>query len=163
MNPAPDGPTPSTPAEAAPNYLICRSGASHAALPLKRVVETLRPLPVEALADMPEFLLGLSTIRGESMPVVHLGRLIGPGREGRPARFVRLKLDERGVALAVDEVLGLRLLADAELAELPPLLRGAGAVDAIATLDNTLLLVLRGVRLLPDTLWHRIASAGSRS
>ena len=44
-----------------------------AALPLEHVVETMRPLPVEPLGDAPRFILGLSIVRGEPIPVVDVG------------------------------------------------------------------------------------------
>ena len=146
-------------------FLVCRSGRSYCALPRAHVTETMRPLPVEILTDMPEFLLGLATIRGDIVPVIHLGKLFGPGAANTPGRYVTLTIDGHSVAAAVDEVLGLYDLASATQAGCPPLLQevGHGALTTIATLDNALLLVLQGARLLPDAVWDSINTLRSPS
>lgn len=130
-------------------------------------METLRPLPLESLAGMPDFLLGLSRLRGQVTPVVHLGRLLtGAQREAQaPARWVRLSSGQHGVALAVDAVLGLRQLDGAELADLPPLLQASHdrGIHQIGALDEGLLLVLQGARLLPESFWDRLDPCRSPS
>jgi purine-binding chemotaxis protein CheW len=135
--------------------LICRVQNWRCALALSEVVEILRPLPVEAVAGAPFFLRGLALIRGMPLPVVDAARLLGDTDGAtEPGRFIVLRVAERRVALAVDEVLGVRALpADARHA-LPPLLDEAGrdGVAGIGRLDAELLLVLRGARLLADDL-----------
>jgi purine-binding chemotaxis protein CheW len=138
--------------------LLFRAGAHLCALPLGRVVETMRPLPVEAVAGTPAYVRGLAIIRGAPVPVVDVARLLDrtnadPGAE-RWARFVTVTVAGRVIALAVDGVVGVRSLALASLRELPPLLREAeaGVVESIGTLDAELLLVLRGARLVPGDL-----------
>jgi purine-binding chemotaxis protein CheW len=132
------------------------------ALPLAHVVETMRPLPVEAMAGGPPCVLGLAIIRGAPVPVVDIARLLGE-QVSRPeeetwlppsARFVTVVVAGRGVALAVDGVVGVRTLALDSLRDLPPLLRDAevDVVGSIGTLDSQLLLVLRSARLLPQGL-----------
>jgi len=145
------------------SYLMCRSGRSLGALPLEQVVETMRPLPVESVPDMPPYLLGLAMIRGQATPVLHLGRLLGQGRDIPSGRFVRLQCGTYRYALAVDEVLGLRSLAVDEQLTLPPLLkacRGHG-VDGIGALDQALLLMLQSACLLPQELAQRLESQES--
>lgn len=146
-------------------FLIVRSDAFLCALPLEHVAETMRPLPVERLADMPSFLLGVSIIRGGAVPVVDAARLLGAVPVA-PGRFVTVKLGEtRRVALAVDSVIGVRELPEASLDELPPLIRNANAevVSAVSTLDAELLLVLRGARLVPDSAWRAIETKDDRT
>lgn len=92
--------------------------------------------------------LGLVTVRGQTLPVVSLGRLLRdePGPE---ERLLILRVGLRQVALAVDSVLGVRVLS--EIVGLPPLLQDAHAehVAQLARLDGELLLVLETARLLP--------------
>lgn len=147
-------PVPSTP------FLVCRSGARLIALPLQHVQETMRALPLDRVPEMPVFLLGLSVIRGQAVPVLDLGCLTGDGTgAGAAARLVTLALGARRVALAVDAVLGVQQLAPEALGEVPPLLQGAaaGLVAAIGTHDSALLLVLRDSHLVPDSLWQALA------
>ncbi len=133
--------------------LVLRVRSRTYALPLEAVIETLRPLPIEAAAGAPPFVRGVAIVRGAPTPVVDLGALVG-GAAGEPARWVTLRLGGRTVALAVDEVVGVRALAGAE-AGLPPLLAAAApeALQALQALDAELLWILRAGWSLPDRLW----------
>src|SRR6266851_8140378 len=127
--------------------LLCRVGVHLCALPLEHVVETMRHLPVEFVGGAPEFVSGLSIIRGVPLPVVDTGSLLG--EKGSPhTRFVIVKAGSHLVALAVDEVLGLRAIPADSLQELPPLLGNARAelIVSIGAIDSQLLLVLRTAR-----------------
>ena len=132
--------------------LVVRAGSCACAIPLAHVIETMRPLPIEALAEMPASVLGVSIIRGEPVPVVDLAALVGAERGRPPARFVALRVEARRVALAVDDVEGVRVLDEASFDGMPLLLQRAAkdVVDAIAPLDERLLLVLRAARMIPE-------------
>ncbi|MES2070210.1 MAG: chemotaxis protein CheW [Pseudomonadota bacterium] len=145
-------------------FLVCRDDRRLSAFALVDVAETMRPLPVQTLQGMPPFLLGVCLIRGLMLPVVDLGRLIGDGASSHasshtsaraPTRFVTLKLGQRRIAVAVQEVLGVRQLGSDTLAGMPALLQevGADTVSAISTLDTELLLVLKGAHLVSETVW----------
>ena len=139
-------------------FLILRSVLRLCALPLENVSETMRSLPIEPMPDMPVFLLGLSIIRGAIVPVVNVATLLGYGGHPSPARFVTLKLGDRRVAFAVDEVIGVRRLTSETTAEIPSLLGAAdaGLIDAMTTLDAELILVLQAAHLIPDAVWDAL-------
>jgi len=141
--------------------LVCRVRNRLCALPLAQVVETMRPLPIEPLAAMIPFVRGLSIIRGAPVVVVDAGALLGSSDQAMPTRFVAVRAGERSVALAVEDVLGVRDLARSEMTELPPLLRDASdeLVAAVGTLDAALMVVLRTARLLPESTWQALATA----
>ena len=144
--------------------LICRVLNRVCALPLQHVIETMRPLAIEALAGVPRPVSGVAIIRGAPMPVVDLAWLLA-GEESHPARFVTLNADGRPVALAVDAVVGVRVIPTGSVYDLPPLLRDANAdaIAAIGTLDAELLMVLRGGRLVPETVWNVLDAEGGAS
>src|SRR5215471_17791700 len=124
------------------------------------VIETMRLLPIEAIAGAPRFVLGLSVIRGEPVPVVDVAQLLG-AEAVQPRRLVTVRGARRPLALAVDAVLGVRAVAADQLSELPPL---AGAVAsevvaAIGTLDAQLLVVLQAARLVPDAVFDLVERA----
>lgn len=125
----------------------------------------MRPLSIEPLAAMPPFVLGLSIVRGHAIPVVDACNLLGSAEAAAPTRFVTLKVEERRVALAVDEVVGIRDVGAERSADLPPLLQEAGAdvVSAVGTLDSTLLLLLRGARMIPPAVWTALDRPASTS
>ena len=131
-------------------FLWVTSGDLHCGLPVEHVQEIFRPLPVQALGNAPDFVNGLARVRGEAVPVVDLGRLLGLRQDHGPGRFVRLKVDGRRAVLAVDQVLGLRELSPSSAGALPPLFsRGLPAVEALGALDRSLFLLLSAARLMP--------------
>ncbi len=132
--------------------LLCRTRARLCALPLVHVVETMRPLAIEPFGGGPEFVLGLSRIRGAHVPVIDLGRLLGLPGEKRPTRFVVLRVDGRSVAVRVEAVIGVSTLSAERALALPPLLNDAadGPVAALAARDAELLVVLKAASLLPS-------------
>lgn len=129
--------------------VVCHVGETRCALPLVDVVETMRPLPVEHIEHAPHFVTGVSIVRGEPVVVIDAARLLGV--EAPPAnRLALLQVDQRTVALAVTDIIGVRDVRPELLRELPPLLQDV-APDAIAMLgrlDSRLLIVLGTGHLL---------------
>ncbi|MGC4087657.1 MAG: CheW domain-containing protein [Polyangiaceae bacterium] len=132
--------------------LVVEAATLRCALPLASVRETMRPLGVEPISEAAEFVLGVSVIRGLPLPVVDLGKLVSGKRSASIGRYVTLAVDSRQVALAVDSVVGVRELSVESFSELPQLLSAArsGLVEALATLDSRLLLLLDSARTLPS-------------
>ncbi|MDB4993484.1 MAG: chemotaxis protein CheW [Myxococcaceae bacterium] len=146
--------------------LLCRRGALWIALPLALVSETMRPLPLEPMTGMPHFVLGISVIRGEPVPVVDSATLLGAADATPRAagRWVVLRVGGRRIALAVEAVEGIRSLIPDLRAPLPSLLRDAGAevIAQIGVLDAGLLVLLEATKLLSASDWlalDRIAPA----
>ena len=140
--------------------LLCRVHRMLCALPLRDVIETLRPLPIEPLAGAPSYVCGLAILRGAPVPVVDLGLLLGV-EQLRATRLVALRAGPRTVAVAVSAVLGVQTLGvDGAL---PPLLQeaGQGAIQSLGSLDRELLLVLEGARLVPGEVYAQL-DAGAR-
>jgi purine-binding chemotaxis protein CheW len=143
------------PVERRESLLLCRVGDLLCALPLEHVEEAMRPLPVEAIAGVPDFVRGLAVVRGVPIPVVDAATLLS-GDASHPTRFVTVKSGSRRIALAVDAVVGVREIPRGSLDALPLLFQNAAALDAISavgTLDADLLLVLRSTRLIPEECW----------
>ena len=145
--------------------LLCRAGSRLCGLPLAHAIETMRPLPLERVAGMPEFMAGISLVRGAPLPVIHLAALLGDTRIEEQTRFVSLKVGERTIVLSVDSVLGIRRLRDTAIAALPLLLQQASTafISAIGTLDAALLVVLETARLVPDAVWAALQTADTHA
>ncbi len=142
--------------------LVGRMGTRAWAIPIEHVVETMRSLPIEPLVDAPQFVLGLSIIRGSPTVVIDLARLLDPVAGSTASRFVSMRIGARYAALAVEADLGVRTIAVADLNELPPLLQkpaGDDAIERIGRLDSHLLLVLSAARLIPETAWAALAQS----
>jgi purine-binding chemotaxis protein CheW len=146
--------------------LLVRVGRQLCALPLQHVDETMRPQPVRAVAGVPRFVRGVAVIRGSPVPVVDAASaLLGGGElSSHVTRFVSLKTADRRVALAVDQVVGVRRIDRRHLSDLPPLLTAASeqVVSAIGTLDGELLIVLRSGKFVPDVVWSAIEAEQTR-
>jgi purine-binding chemotaxis protein CheW len=139
------------------SWLLCRAASVICALPIGQVMEIMRPLAIEEIAGAPACVRGLSIIRGTPMPVVDFGLIIGDCVT-RATRVVTIKAEERPVALAVEDVLGITTIAAEALCRLPPLLRAAAtdAIAAIGALDTELIVFLRTARLVPDDVMARL-------
>lgn len=98
--------------------LVFRADSHICALPLTKVSEVLRPLPVKALAGVPAGVRGLSMIRGAPVAVVDLAALLGGG-SGTGTRLVMVRAGERQIALSVDAVPGIRAFNPSVWNELP--------------------------------------------
>ncbi|MEV4141746.1 chemotaxis protein CheW [Dactylosporangium sp. NPDC049742] len=113
------------------------------ALPLREVVETIRPLPVQPLAGTADVLLGVSVIRGLAVPVVDTARLLGAAAE-RPSRFVTTRTGSGPLAYATGPVRGV-LPVEPDADRPPPPMLAASAtriVAAVGVLDARPLLFL---------------------
>ena len=133
---------------AVPLWVVFRVGERRCALPAAAVIEVMRPQPIRPVARARDGVLGVATIRGALLPVVAAAALFGE-EVATPARFITLRLGDRAVALAVDDVIGVERIGD--VSALPPLLAeaSAGVIEGIAQLDSELLLLLRSGYLAP--------------
>ena len=144
------------------DVLVVKAHGSSFALPLASVLEVFRPLPTQMVSGAPVFVRGLARIRGRATVVVDLNRLLGSPDETQAGRFVSLRMDRRSVALAVESARELRTFDSSALAVLPPLLGGGGEhFQALASLDDGLLVVLSAAKLLPEGDWGQSAESGS--
>jgi purine-binding chemotaxis protein CheW len=128
------------------------------AFPLDELVETMRPLPIEPLPDVPGFIRGLAIVRGTPVPVVELAALLGEGQGTPSRRWVTVRSGARTIALAVPRVIGMAEISKEQLAGMPPLLRSGRAelIEAVGTLDQQLMMTLCTARLVPDEVWRMI-------
>jgi purine-binding chemotaxis protein CheW len=141
--------------------LVFRAGSLLCALRLDDVIETMRPLPVRALAGTPAFVRGICVMRGVPTPVVDVARLLG-GEQVEFSRFVAVRTERGPVAFATGPVLGIRTVAtgDATTGH-AALLAGTGAasplVAGIATIGAEPLMLLQSMRVVPDEVWVQAA------
>lgn len=104
----------------------------------------MRPRPIERVAGAPPFVLGLAIVRGVPLVVVDARVLVGAA-VSEPKRFVTIRVDERSVVLAVDGVEGV---VEMDAADAMSPLVDSPMIDAIARLDDRLLMVLRTARIV---------------
>jgi purine-binding chemotaxis protein CheW len=109
-------------------HVHVRVAGEHYALPVERVLEVAELGAIAAVPGAPPEILGVRNLRGQVLPVVTLGAVLGLS-DGDPTRVVVVESGELQAGLRVDEVL--------DVEELPPrsevvesdLLSGACMVD----------------------------------
>ncbi len=145
------------------SFVVVGTGSRVCGFPVAHVVETMRPLPLTPFIGSPEFVKGVAVIRGQATPVVDLGALLGGRDTDAARRYLTLRLDRGHLALAVEEVLGIRNLPGSVFHALPPLLGGLedALVERLGVLDSKLLLVLRASRILPAEAWQHVMPEGA--
>jgi purine-binding chemotaxis protein CheW len=145
-------------------YLICRAGRHLCAMSTSHIIETMRILPIDALAGAPDFVRGMSVIRGTPVPVLDLPRLLNID-ESQPQRLITINIGGRIVALLVDAVIGIRSIASESVSDLPPLLRDAAGetVSTIGILDAELLLFLNNMRIISESAIRAFEAAEATS
>jgi purine-binding chemotaxis protein CheW len=129
------------------------------AITLASVIEIFRPLPIQSIPGLPSFVLGISLIRGEATPVVHLNALVnGEEPAGSTTRFVLLRVEPRPIALAVEQVIRICDLDISHFGELPYLLHNSSAevISAVGAVDQKLLLILQAARVISKELWESL-------
>jgi purine-binding chemotaxis protein CheW len=141
------------------SWLLCRTGSHHFALPVQRVVEIMRMLPIETVAGCPPIVRGVSVIRGTATPVIDVA-LLFDGQHGQCERLVTVRTGKRTIALATQAVVGICETADGELDDLPPLLGNAEAIAGLKALDQQLVFLLHTARIIADDILVRLDSAG---
>lgn len=148
-------------------FLLVRSGGRLYGLPLAHVIETMRPLPCEALPDAPPFVLGASVIRGAPRAVVDLSALLGVTRPDRVERWVLVRAGDGAddgvvpaVALAVEAVVRIVRLPASEMSPVSTLLADVreDVARAVTTHDGGLLTILDAARAIPPELGARLAT-----
>jgi purine-binding chemotaxis protein CheW len=120
----------------------------------------MRPLTVRPLAGTPPFVAGMTIMRGLPAPVVDVACLLA-GERPEPERFVAVRTGRGPVAFATGPVIGIRpAAAHGPATAHTGLLGGASAalVAGVGTLDGEPLLVLQGMRVVPDDVWAAAAA-----
>ncbi|QOY85648.1 chemotaxis protein CheW [Paludibaculum fermentans] len=109
-------------------FLAFQLAGESYAVPLTRVMETERLPKVTAVPGLPAFVMGVANLRGSVLPLVDLAMLLELESTGRPhdARIlvVRPSPDDSPVALVVDALQGVAMLAREELHRTPHWLDG---------------------------------------
>lgn len=142
--------------------LLVRSQQWYCAFPIASVAETCRPLSTQSVEGVPKFVRGVTVMRGQSTPVLHLGMMLSgeslePGR-----RFVSARVNGQPVIFEVDETLGVRRLSREQLESTTPLVRGAltERIETLGVLDGKLLAWLDTARLVQHDLLDLVLSEG---
>ncbi len=136
------------------------------AVPMANVLEIQRPPRITTLPHVPEWLRGVTNMRGEVLSVVDLRMLLGlPALEGSKTErlvVVQSTREEIAVGLVVDQVVGIRGIGADALQPCSALMSGplASFIRGVIEQDERLIAVLDVNRVLasPELRQFELAS-----
>ena len=145
--PAPAGPAPATPHRQfsqLDDYVVFSLSGGDYAIPVRDVAEIGRIPVITRIPNVPDFIRGLTNLRGEVVPLLNLPTLLGlqdthPSVRGR-VLFLHGGARGSATGLVVDEVKGIQRIQSTQLEQV------SGLVDDKVTS------VLRGVHGRGDRL-----------
>ncbi len=126
-------------------------GAERYGLEARHVLEVLRLADLTPVPGTPDFLAGVTNLRGDILAVVDLRRLLGVAVRGLTdlARVIVVGGDRAELGLLADAAHGVTALRAEELLDPPGSVSGAGR-DYVRGITREALIVLDGAVLLGD-------------
>ena len=105
-------PAENTPEEAPLNHIVFGLNGARYAVSIRSVLELDRLSPITPVPNTPEFILGVTNVRGDVVSVLDLRRLLGFPPLARPdtGRLIQVRPSGRAVrsGVLVDSILGMR-------------------------------------------------------
>jgi purine-binding chemotaxis protein CheW len=122
-------------------------GQEEYALPIQQVQEIIRYSEPRAVSSAEPWIRGVISLRGKIVPVFDLGLRIGVHAEpGDDQKIVIIETVSGTAGVVVDEVEEVLTVDADQLDEVPG--AGSDAIDAIAKIDDRLVVLLNPDRLL---------------
>ena len=121
--------------------VLIEAGSERYGLPLSQLREIALATRVTALPGLPDFMPGVSAVRGEIISVVDLAELRGHGRTGNATYFAVVEVSGRALALWFSNLLQMRDVFEDELIEMGDDL--AQTFVRAVTQDRTIILDLK--------------------
>jgi purine-binding chemotaxis protein CheW len=105
-------------------FAVFRMGDEVFGVEINRVVEILRSQKTYTLPELPEFLSGVITVRGEVIPLLDLRRRFGIRSAVKKERIMVVRYDNEKIGLVVDEVKEITSFDTADITLPPSIFKG---------------------------------------
>jgi purine-binding chemotaxis protein CheW len=99
-------------------------GEEYFGIEISRVVEILNTQKIHSIPEMPDFLSGVITIRGEIIPIIDLRQRLCVRSSSEKELIIVIKYDNEKVGILVDTVKEIISLTDDEIIIPPSIFRG---------------------------------------
>jgi len=135
-------------------FVVFRLTNEHYGVDIGSVQGIVKMQPITAVPSTPEFVHGVTNLRGEVLPVIDLRKRFGIAMkdETQDTRIVVAEVSGFRVGMLVDEVTEVLNVADEAVEPAPALASAADAecIEGITRLDERLIILLSLDDLLPD-------------
>jgi purine-binding chemotaxis protein CheW len=105
-------------------FTVFKIGEEDFAIEIGKVVEILTSQKVHTLPELPDFLSGVITVRGEVIPLLDLRRRFGVQPSETKELIIIVRCDSEKIGLLVDEIKEIISLSPEEIAAPPSLFKG---------------------------------------
>jgi purine-binding chemotaxis protein CheW len=125
----------------ADRFMSVQVGGAAWGLPLGEVQEVISLRPLTRVFHAPDPVAGVTSLRGEMLPVIDLGIILGLGSTASASARIVVVAEAGGLkrraGLRVDEIGGLRDAPDEGLSPLPPTISSAARDLAVGVIPET--------------------------
>jgi len=105
-------------------FAVFKIGGEDFGVEINRIVEILKTQKIHSLPDLPDFLSGVVTVRGEVIPLLNLKKRFGFESSAEKEHILIIKCDSEKIGLLVDEIKEIIPLATEEITVPPSIFKG---------------------------------------
>lgn len=105
-------------------FAVFKIGGEDFGIAINRVVEILKAQRIYSLPELPDFLSGVITVRGEVIPLLDLRRRFGFQSSVKKERIIIILYDSEKIGLLVDEIKEIISLTTQEIKGPPSIFKG---------------------------------------
>ncbi|VAX34350.1 Positive regulator of CheA protein activity (CheW) [hydrothermal vent metagenome] len=105
-------------------YTIFDIADENFGIDIQGVVEILKPQKLFKIPELPDFVSGVISVRGEIIPVIDLRIRFGITEKAGKQRVVLIRLEENKVGLLVDNVTDIVEISEEKISKPPKLFKG---------------------------------------
>lgn len=105
-------------------FAVFKIGGEDFGVEVNRVVEILKAQRIYSLPELPDFLSGIITVRGEVLPLLDLRRRFGFQPSVKKERIIIVQYDNEKIGLLVDEIKEIISFTTQEIIGPPSIFKG---------------------------------------
>ena len=105
-------------------YAVFKIGEENFGIEINRVVEILSSQKVHSIPDLPDFLSGVITVRGQIIPLLDLRRRFGVLQSSGKELIIVIKYDNEKLGVLVDQVKEIATFKRDEILNPPAIFKG---------------------------------------
>jgi purine-binding chemotaxis protein CheW len=132
--------------------VIFELGTEHFGVDIARVESIIKMQPITQLPHVPEFVEGVTNLRGKVLPVIDLRKRFGlPSQEAdKNSRIIVVNIDQTEVGMIVDQVSEVLTVPEGAVEPAPAITSSVDSafITGIAKLDQRLVILLDLHRIL---------------